>query len=236
MADWNDAPHLTEKDKEELLASIPPHQRAARAKGIPSLGSGAIYPVPEEEIAIDPMDIPSWWPRVFALDVGWQRTAAVWGAWDRETDVLYLYSEHYRGQAEPSIHAAAVRARGVWIPGVIDPAARGRGQKDGESLLQAYRDLGLTMEPADNAVEAGIHAVWERLSSQRLRVFKTMQNWFTEYRLYRRDEQGRIVKEHDHLLDATRYLVLSGLKRAQVHNNPQRQVASVHAADREVGY
>ncbi|MEO5369572.1 MAG: hypothetical protein H7833_05790 [Magnetococcus sp. DMHC-1] len=182
------------------------------------------------------MEIPQWWPKVYALDVGWQRTAAVWGAWDREADVVYLYSEHYRGQAEPSVHAAAVRARGDWIPGVIDPAARGRSQKDGESLLQAYRDLGLHLEPADNAVEAGIHAVWERLSSQRLRIFKTMQNWLSEYRLYRRDEQGRIVKEHDHLLDATRYLVLSGLKLAKIQNHSRRMVASVMPADTVAGY
>ncbi len=58
-----------------------------------------------------------------------ERTAAVWGAWDRDDDVLYVYSEHYRGQAEPVIHAESIRSRGQWIPGVIDPASRGRGRR-----------------------------------------------------------------------------------------------------------
>lgn len=44
--------------------------------------------------------------------------------------------------------------------------------------------------------------------------------WLTEFRIYRRDDKGRIVKpaspDHpgDHLTDATCYLVMSGLRRA----------------------
>jgi hypothetical protein len=45
-------------------------------------------------------------------------------------------------------------------------------------------------------------------------VFSTLQNWLGEFRVYRRDPTGKIVKERDHLMDATRYLVLSGLTRA----------------------
>ena len=32
--------------------------------------------------------------------------------------------------------------------------------------------------------------------------------------MYHRTEKGVIVKENDHLMDCTRYLVLSGMKRA----------------------
>jgi phage terminase large subunit-like protein len=220
MASWDDAPHLTKEQKELLWNSIPPYQRDARSKGIPQLGSGAIYPVPESEITVDPFEIPEYWPRVYALDVGWNRTAALWGAIDRESQTVYLYSEHYRGQAEPSVHAEAIRARGDWIPGVIDPAARGRSQRDGEQLMQQYTDLGLVLTTADNSVESGIYDVWQRLSGGRLKVFKTMQNWLAEYRLYRRDDKGRIVKANDHLMDDTRYLVVSGLDVASTKPSP----------------
>lgn len=216
FAGWADVPHLSEKTKRELLSSTPPHLRDARSKGIPSLGAGAIYPVPEEDITVDDFEIPAHWPRVYGLDVGWNRTAVPWGAWDRESDTVYLYAEHYRGQAEPAIHAAAINARGDWIPGVIDPAARGRSQRDGEQLLQAYLDLGLEIQPAINGVESGIYEVWERLSTGRLKIFKSMRAWLSEYRIYRRDEKGRIVKENDHLMDATRYLIVSGLDVARV--------------------
>lgn len=210
---WDDAPHLSAEDKERMLAALPPHQRDARSKGIPQLGSGAIYPLPESEIVVPDFAIPEHWPRAYGMDVGWNRTAAVWGAQDRETGVMYLYSEHYQGSAEPSVHAQAIRARGEWIPGVIDPASRGRSQYDGQQMIGAYQDLGLDLECAKNAVEAGIYEVWQLLSGGRLKVFASLVNWLAEFRLYRRDEKGRVVKDNDHIQDATRYLVMSGRER-----------------------
>jgi phage terminase large subunit-like protein len=215
QATWDDAPHLTDEMKRELYSALPPHQRDARSKGIPALGAGAIYPVPESEITCAPFAIPDYWPRAYGLDVGWNRTAAIWGAKDPDTGTIYLYAEYYRGEAEPSVHASGIRAPGDWIMGVIDPAARGRGQIDGRQLLQDYLDLGLDLDVARNTVEAGIYQVWELLSSGRLKVFSTCLNWINEYRVYRRDEKGRVVKERDHLMDATRYLIMSGMERAK---------------------
>ena len=216
---WQEVPHLNQADIAELLASYPPHEREARSKGIPSLGAGAIYPIAESEIICDPVELQPWWPRAYGMDVGWNRTAAVWGARDPEADVTYLYSEHYRGQAEPAIHADAIRGRGQWIHGAIDPASRGRSQSDGQQLWATYCEMGLMLSLAQNGVESGIYDVWTALSTGRLKVFSTLQNWLGEYRLYRRDLNGKIVKERDHLMDATRYLMVSGMNLAQVAPN-----------------
>lgn len=213
---WDEVPHLSEQAKKELYDSIPIYQRDARSKGVPQLGSGAIYPVSESEIAIKPFEIPTHWPRVYALDCGWNTTAAVWAAWDRDEDILYFYSEYYKGQAEPAIHAAAIRARGDWIAGVVDPAARGRTQTDGTRLIDLYRDHGLLLAEAKNEVESGLYSVWERLSTGRIKVFSTLNNWFMEFRIYRRDDKGKVVKYKDHLMDASRYLVMSGLEHVSV--------------------
>jgi hypothetical protein len=218
---FDDAPHLSPESKAKLLASFPPHERDARSKGIPQLGSGAIYPVPESEIVVDDFPIPDHWPRAYGMDVGWNRTGVPWGAWNKESDIVYLYAEHYRGQAEPAIHAQSIRARGEWIPGVIDPASRGRTQTDGQQLFELYKQMGLDLEFASNAVEAGIYEVWQRLSTGRLKIFRSMSNWISEFRLYRRDDKGRIVKQNDHLMDATRYLIMSGLSRAKTKPAPQ---------------
>lgn len=215
-ATWDDVPHLSAEDKAKQLADMRPHERDARSRGIPSLGSGVIYPVPEDAYVCDPFALPDYWPRALGLDVGWNRTAAVWGSWDRESDTIYLYSEHYRGQAEPQIHADAIKSRGDWIPGAIDPAANASGQIDGQRLMEQYQGLGLDLYKADNAVEAGIHAVYRRLSSGRLKVFRTLQNLLREIRIYRRDENGKVVKENDHLMDAKRYLVMTGMAVARV--------------------
>lgn len=237
QAGWDDVPHLDADTKRELLASTQPYLRDARSKGIPSLGAGAIYPVAESEIMVEPFAIPAYWPRAYGLDVGWNRTAAIWGAHDTNTDTVYLYAEHYRGQAEPSTHSTAIRARGDWVPGAIDPAARGRSQRDGEQLLQNYLDLGLKLTKADNAVDAGIDDVWMRLATGRLKVFRTCLNWWAEYRLYRRDEKGKIVKANDHLMDATRYLIRTGLGLAIVAPAHARGAITHHiVGDSHAGY
>ena len=215
-ATWNDAPHLSEKDKVEMLAAYPPHQRDARSQGVPALGSGAIYPIAESEFVVKAFPIPHHWKHVYGLDVGWNNTAAVFAAVDPDTGIVYFVGEYKRGQAEPSIHAAAIkqRAKGKDQPGVIDPASRGRSQTDGTQLLQLYRQLGLSLIEADNAVESGIYSIWERLSTGMLKVFSTCPLWIDEYRVYRRDEKGKVVKESDHLMDASRYLIASGLPLA----------------------
>jgi len=214
MATWDDAPHLTAESKQQLYAALPPYQREARSKGVPQLGSGAIYAIAEQDVQYEDFEIPDHWPRVYGLDVGWNKTAAIWGAWDRETDVVYLYGEYYRGQAEPEVHTAGIKAKGSWIHGVIDPASRGRSQKDGTKLLDEYMNQGLLLQPADNAVEAGIYTVFTRLTTGKLKISKTLGNFWSEYRLYRRDEKGKVVKSMDHLMDAMRYLIASGLSYA----------------------
>lgn len=215
-ATWDDVPHLSDEAKATLEAGIPAYQLDARSRGVPALGAGVVYPVPEDRYLCEPFELPPYWPRAYALDVGWNRTAALWGAYDREVDCWYLYYEYYMGEAEPSVHASGIKAPGDWIRGVIDPAARGRSQIDGQRLMQMYRDLGLVLMPAQNAVEAGIYQVWERMSTGRLKVFETLQHWRKEVRLYRRDKKGHIVKTDDHLMDDTRYLLMSGQNVAQV--------------------
>jgi hypothetical protein len=157
------------------------------------------------------------------MDVGWNRTAVVWGAQDPGSGVIYLYNEHYQGMGEPASHAQAIRARGAWIPGVIDPACLGSSQIDGRTLMDLYRELGLDLRPGVNAVEAGITEVWNLLISGRLKVMASLSNWFREFRKYPRDDKGsgKIVKRDDHLMDATRYLIVSGRLQMQLPPEPE---------------
>jgi hypothetical protein len=191
MATWDDVPHLDERTKEMLFASYMPFQRDARTRGVPALGSGAIYPVPESDIVVPDFALAEHWPRCYGMDVGWNRTAAIWGALDRETGTTYLYSQHYRGEAEPIVHAQAIKNRGEWIPGAIDPASRGRSQNDGQQLMDLYCGMGLDLAPADNAVESGIYDTWTLLSAGKLKVFASCQDWINEYRIYSRDDKGQ---------------------------------------------
>lgn len=203
-ASWDNTPHLTPEKVAALMLTIPPHQRDARMKGIPSLGSGAIYPVPESTILVAPFEIPKHWPRWYGFDVG-RNTAVCWFAKDPESMTVYMVSEFFQVEGTPSQHADAIKLRGKWQRGAIDTSARGRSATDGENLFQMYIDLGLHIQNADKAVEAGIYEVYEMLVQGRFKVFDTCRQWIEEFRMYRRDEKGKIVKTKDHLMDACRY-------------------------------
>lgn len=215
MVGWDDVPHLSEERKKQLLATIPLHMRDVKTKGIPYLGSGAIFPIEESEIICTPFKIPAYWPKAYGFDPGWNKTAVVWGAYDPESDTWYLYDEYYRGQAETEVHVAAIKQRGQWIQGVADPhGSKGGKGVNAESFIEAYDRQGLVLMLANpsgaGSVELGISEVYSRLSTGRLKIFRNLQNWFYEYRMYRRNDKGQVVLMHNHLMDATRYLMLNG--------------------------
>lgn len=223
MAGWNHVPHLDERTKAELLASTPPHLREARSKGIPIAGSGLIFAgiVPEDDIKIAPFAIPSHWPRIAGIDFGWDHpTAVVWLAWDRDTDTVYLTDCYSKSQTTIPVHASAIKARGAWIP--VAWPHDGYQVKDamqGEQLAQQYRNESVRMlaehaqflpsndedRPASLvSVEAGIQEMLTRMETGRWKVFSHLEDWFAEYRIYRR-ENGQIVKLNDDAISASRY-------------------------------
>ena len=55
------------------------------------------------EIVCKPFEIPRFWPRCYALDIGWNRTAAVWGAWNLDEDKVA------RKQSQPFMPPRFVR-------------------------------------------------------------------------------------------------------------------------------
>ena len=219
---WDDIPHMTENDKEAAMASYSPHQRDARSKGIPALGSGVIYPVPLSEYVIKPFEIPKHWKRCYGMDVG-GKTAAVWLALDPDTKLVFAYADYYKERAEPVIHAAGIKAKGEWIKGAIDPASRGRSQIDGKALMDMYIDNGLHVVPAINAVETGLYEVWEALSTGKLKVFDSCRELLREIQIYMRDEKGNVVKKNDHVMDAFRYAYMTrDIAQTEMESKPSQ--------------
>lgn len=205
-----DVPHLPADYVENIKRSYPAHELNARLYGIPSLGSGVIYPYPEDDIFIKPnIDIQPWWPTAYGFDVGWNKTAVVWISQDPKSKIYYVWSEHYVGETLPALHASAIKARGEWIQGAIDPASNGGSQRDGLTLFSEYENEGLHITVANNAVEAGILRTGQLMATSRLKIFSTCVNLRAEYRMYCRDEKGKIIKKRDHALDALRYGLMS---------------------------
>lgn len=209
-----DVPWLTTEQIEDRKAKSPAHLRDSRIYGRVTVGEGTIYPVALDKITCAPFQIPKHWKRTFGMDVGWEVTACVWGALDPDDDTLYIYSEYVGEEKQPVIHASAIKARGDWIIGNIDYQAEARNAETGKRLIDIYRQNGLRLVHADKAVDAGLMAVLERMTTGRLKIFNTCSNLLSEIPIYRRDKMGKIVKELDHscFTEATEALTKDGWK------------------------
>jgi phage terminase large subunit-like protein len=237
-----DAEHYSAEERDRIEAGFPEHEREARARGIPIMGSGRVFPIEESRIRVEAFPLPQHWPRICGLDFGWDHpTAAVWMAWDRDTDTVYVY-DVYRVKAQPvPVHASAIRARGPWMPiawphdGLNETAA-------GPALARQYREEGLNMLPehakleklndktgnsdrrVSTSVEAGIQEMLTAMMDGRFKVFAHLNDWWEEFRLYYR-EDGRIVKKGDDLMSATRYGFVS-LRHAALPPRELRKLRS----------
>ena len=219
-ATWDDAPHLDEDTKKQLLAQYAPHERDLRSRGIPVFGSGMVFPIDSEDIEVEPFDIPNSWPRIAAIDFGWDHpTAVVWIAYNEQTDTIYVYDCYAERKQTAIIHSAAINSREPWIP--VAWPKDGLQTKDGIQLSQTYRDLGVYMLPewftnppvigeknGTVSVEGGIMDMLQRMETGRFKVFSHLHEWFLEFKQYHRND-GKIVAMNDDIMSATRYAALS---------------------------
>jgi len=212
-ATWDDAPHLSEEDKADLWGSIPEYQRDARSKGIPQLGSGAVFPIREEEIACDPFLVPEYWALIGGLDFGWDHPfAAAMLAHDRDTDTIYLTHVYRQSQATPLLHCEAVKAWGFpGMPWAWPHDGQQHSKNDGVQLAQIYRNHNLSLLPefakfedGSYGLESGLMLMLEYMQAGRFKVFRHLSEFFEEFRMYHRKE-GVVVKEREDIISAVRY-------------------------------
>lgn len=213
----DDAEHIPPEQRARIIASYSEHEREARTKGTPILGSGRIFPVAEDAIVCDAFAVPNHWAQIGALDFGWDHpTAAIRLAWDRDADVVYVTHSHRLREATPLIHAATLKPWGDWLPWAWPHDGLQHDKGSGEMIAQLYRKQGLRMLPLHaqyegdrgTGVEAGLLDMLDRMNTGRFKVFRHLAEWFEEFRLYHRKD-GVVVKKHDDLMSATRYGVMS---------------------------
>ena len=212
----DDAPHYTPQQREQIIAGYPAHEREARAKGIPVLGSGRIFPVMESDITVEARIFPKEFARIRGFDFGYDHPfGAVELAFDRDEDIVYVTKAFRQREQTPIIHAAAVRAWGLeWIPIAWPHDGLQHDKGSGDQLAAQYRGQHLNMlsgratfTDGGSGVEAGLMTMLDRMQTGRLKVFSHLHEWFEEFRLYHRKE-GKVVKEHDDLISATRYALM----------------------------
>ena len=226
-AAWDDAPHMTSERREMALAGIPAHEREMRSKGEPMVGSGLIFAVPDELLAIDPFPIPDHFARINGIDFGYDHPFACANvAVDRESDTVYIYDGYRESRALPFVHAQAIKKHGDWIPCSWPHDGLKSDPQSGRVIADIYREHGVNMFPVQftnppppgieegkggNGVDAGNFHMLEMMEGNRFKVFKTVSMFFEEKSRYHRRSSGgksEIVKVGDDFLSAVRYAVL----------------------------
>jgi phage terminase large subunit-like protein len=211
----SDVDHYSDEQKAAIIASYPAHEREARAKGIPTMGSGRVFPIEEEYIKVDAFEIPSHWVQLAGCDFGWDHpSAGIKLAWDRDSDIIYITNCHRAREQTPLMFAAAVKSWGDWLKWAWPHDGLQHDKGSGEQLAIQYKNAGLkmlperaTFEDGSNGVEAGIAEMLDRMQTGRLKVFAHLHDWFEEFRLYHRKD-GIIVKLNDDVISATRYAIM----------------------------
>ncbi len=230
----DDAEHFSPEERERIAADYPAHEREARAKGVPMLGSGRVFPVAEEGITCAPFKVPDFYACIGGMDFGWDHPfGAVKLAWDRDDDVIYV-AQCYRAREEtPAIHVDAIKPWGPAMPWAWPHDGHQHDKGSGEALAGGYRRRGLNMLPEHAThedggfgTEAGITQMLEYMQAGRFKVFSHLADWFEEFRLYHR-KAGKIVKEADDLLSATRIAVMS-LRFAKPRTAERRRPMPTH--------
>ena len=214
--------HLNELVMEQILSSYSPHEREMRRYGRPSIGSGLVYPIQEEKIMIDPVDIKDHWARIAGIDFGFDHpTAVIWMAWDKDEDEIYIYDCYRQSKASPAVHAGAMRGRPQFIPIAWPHDGNRRDSMGNPGLADQYRGLGCNMlfshftnppalgeKKGGNSIEEGLMHILQLMENEKFHVFSTLSDWWEEFRMYHR-KGGKVVPFKDDLMSATRYAVLS---------------------------
>lgn len=226
-ANWDDVPHLTEKEKEETLAATPRYLWEAVKNGVPVAGKGRVYPHDQSKIVYEPgsIVIPDKWEWLIGVDIGFgtrDPAAGIMLAWDKENDIVYITDEF-----KHNVHTEDEMARAIWgldsnIP-VAWPDDAGRKGFKGQGTVQTLlSDLGVNMLPkwfenppdmrqkSHKALQPGFAHINSRLYSGKMKISTNCVMLLKEMANYQyKDEAGVEVTGVHHTCDAMRYAVLS---------------------------
>lgn len=228
-ATWEDAPHITEERREELLAEMMPLERDMRSKGQPLVGEAMIFPVADDLIMCDPFQIPKDWYEIIGIDFGGDHPFAVTKfAFDPNGEKKKAYITDCQKHRRLTISQEASIIKGMGgdkIPVAWPHDGNKQDKQSGKPIADLYREEGVNMldqcfsnpaEPFKNegtggqGVDVGLKKMYWAMTEGRFKVFRTLPEWFKEKGAYHKKD-GNVVALNDDLMSASRYAYMSAL-------------------------
>lgn len=232
----DDALHIKPEDRQKIIDGYLPHQREARARGIPLLGSGVIFTMPEDSVTEPAIrDVPQYWVKLWGIDFGIGHPfGAALILWDKDTDIIHVHHAFKIADALPINHASAMKPIGADVPVAWPQDGTQREKSSGEELASSYKKEGLRTLPehatwpgGGNSTEAGVLEMQEREKNGKIKYASHLTELMEERRFYHRKD-GLIVKTKDDILSAVRVAIMMkrharpvvlGGKRPQRHGS-----------------
>lgn len=210
---WDDAPHLSEETKTNLLASFPAHQRDMRTKGVPMLGHGRIYDLAEQDVTCSPFEIPKHFRVINGMDFGWDHPQAqVQLVFDPEGDMFYVTRSWKKRHVLADVAWGAVKSWAANVPTAWPADGLQTEKGSGKQQKAYYTEAGFKMLSAHatwpdgaNGVEAGLMEIRDLMLKGKWKFFAGQRDALDEFLQYHRDEKGKIVKVGEDIMDAMRY-------------------------------
>jgi phage terminase large subunit-like protein len=211
--EWKDAPHITPERAEKILSQYEPWQRDMRSKGMPLLGTGLIFDLDMEKCKVKAFECPDHWYVINAMDFGWDHPQAHIQLWfDKDEDIVYVARARKESKMQPYEMWERIK---VWAKDVPSawPADGFQTEKGtGKTQKSYYGDAGWDMcdhqakwPDGGNSVEQGLIEIYKLIETGKFKIFDHLSATFEEFMQYHRDDDGKIVKVKDDILDAIRY-------------------------------
>jgi len=233
-----EVPHMTpEKIRmaEKRYKNSPAHVRKARLEGIPSMGSGQIYPYSRPELEGAPVEGGRRMAWIGGIDFGKgsHQNSVLYGCYDKARDVVYITHEITTQHKSREFIASQMRKYKGWCPiayphdgGCNSGSSHTVNEIDfsgvGFTISELYRQESINMlrlhathaPPASGFhVEPGLEMIRDRMSTGRLKIAPWLDGLFDEIAIYRYGEDGKPIKvkgadKDNDRLDALRYLLM----------------------------
>lgn len=192
---------------------------------------GLIYPEFKDYHIIDVGYIPEFYKRIAAIDPAISGTTCCLKAYMDEDGVMIIYDEFYKQNVRVDEVCNEIKDEKIdkWL---IDPSAQAKTQvKEGKllSLYDEFLEHGISVNPAESDVEAGINRTGEHFKTNRIKIASNCVNLINELERYRWADERETVngvmkakpyKKLDHAVDCLRYLIMSQTDKTELDYQP----------------
>lgn len=249
--EWADNPYLSQKEIEEMSASISAEELESRRYGKFMQCGGLVYnSFDENKHVIEPFEIPKDWQDNISIDPGLKNPlSAHFYARDYDGNV-YVIAEHYEKGKEVDWHAQKIKEiasrlgwktnRNGFLEALIDSAATQKTLASTKNVVELFYENGILTNPRVNKdMFTGINIVKRYLcdanGKTHLYIFKNCVNLIREIKSYWWGDDDLPIKKDDHCLDEMRYYLVSlnqdkafTTKKTEVQKDKERLIKKLN--------